>query len=113
MLLLNINKKPHMGSPMTLSHLTLSGLERSKSTPFRFRSFVPRKGADLDHTLLLNINRKACMGESIGAITFRRLISRKGPQLGPVLLLDTNRKPHMESPAVPPHLTIVSRSLRL
>ena len=23
MLLLNINKKPHMGSPMTLSHLTL------------------------------------------------------------------------------------------
>ncbi len=28
MLLLNINRKPHMGSPMALSNLILSGIER-------------------------------------------------------------------------------------
>ena len=31
MLLLNINRKAYMGIPKTLSHLTLSDLERSKS----------------------------------------------------------------------------------
>ncbi len=29
MLLLDINRKPHMGSPMAASHLTLGDLERS------------------------------------------------------------------------------------
>ncbi len=32
MLLLNINRKPYMGSPIPPSHLTLSDLERSNST---------------------------------------------------------------------------------
>ncbi len=32
MLLLNINRKAYMGSPMTLSHLTLTDVERSKSS---------------------------------------------------------------------------------
>ena len=47
---------------MTPSHLTLSDLERSKSRSRRFRSLISSKGAELGHTLLLTINRKAHMG---------------------------------------------------
>ncbi len=49
---------------MTPSHLTLSDLERSKSRSMRFRSLThaSRKGAELGHMLLLNINRKGYMG---------------------------------------------------
>ncbi len=36
MLLLNINSKAYKESPMTLSHLTLSDLERSKSRSLKF-----------------------------------------------------------------------------
>ncbi len=36
-----------MGSAKTLSHLTLSDLERSKSRSLRFRSIISRKGAEL------------------------------------------------------------------
>ncbi len=65
-LLLNINGKPYMRSPMTLSHLTLSYLERSnsRSVRLRFRSLISRKGAELGHMLLpvLDINRKQYMG---------------------------------------------------
>ncbi len=38
MLLLNINRKGYMGSPMTLSNLTLSDLERSNLMSLRFRT---------------------------------------------------------------------------
>ena len=56
MLLLNTNRKPYMGSPMTLSYLTLSDLERSKSRSVRYQSLISGKGAELGHMLLLNIN---------------------------------------------------------
>ena len=58
MLLLNINKKPDMGSPMALFHVTLCDLERLKSRSLRFQSLISRKGVELGHILLLNINRK-------------------------------------------------------
>ena len=38
-----------------------SDLERSMSRSLRFRRFISHKGAELGHTLLLNINRKACI----------------------------------------------------
>ena len=46
-------KHSHIGSLMTLSHLTLSDLERSKSRLFTVRSIIFRKGAELGHMLLL------------------------------------------------------------
>ena len=45
MLLLNIDRKPYMWSPMSSSHLTLSDLERSKSRSRRFLSLISCKGA--------------------------------------------------------------------
>ncbi len=56
MLLLNINRKPHMGSSMAPSHLTLSDLERSKPRSLRFQSFISRKVAQLGPMLLINMN---------------------------------------------------------
>ncbi len=50
-----------MTSSMTLSHLTLSDLERSYSMSLRFRRPISCKGAELGYMLLLNINRKANM----------------------------------------------------
>ena len=50
-----------MGNAMTLSQLLLSDLERSKSMSLIFRSIISRKGAELGHMLLLNMNRKVCM----------------------------------------------------
>ncbi len=38
MLLLNINRKAYMGSQMTLSHVTLSDLERLNSRSLRFEA---------------------------------------------------------------------------
>ncbi len=61
MLLLNINRKVYMESPMTLSHLTLSDLKGSNSRLLGFRSLIFCEGAELGHKLLLNINRKAYM----------------------------------------------------
>ncbi len=53
-----------MGSPMTLSYLTLSDLERSNSRSLRF-CLVSRKRAELGHRFLLNINRKPYMGSAM------------------------------------------------
>ncbi len=50
---------------MTLSHLTLSDIERSKSRSLRFRSVVSCKGVELGHMLPLSINRKAYMGNQM------------------------------------------------
>ena len=47
-----------MGSPMTLSDLTLSNLQRSKSRSLRLLSTIFCKGAELGHMLLLNMNSK-------------------------------------------------------
>ena len=65
MLLLNINRKHYMGSPMTLSDLAVNDPERSKSRPLIFRSIIFRKGSELGHMLLLNINRKAYVGNPL------------------------------------------------
>ena len=54
-----------MASSMTLWHLTLSDLERSKSGSRRFQSPIPRKGAQLGRKLLLTTNRKLCIGSSM------------------------------------------------
>ncbi len=58
-----------MASPMTPSHLNLSGCERSESRSLRFPSTISRKGAELGHVLLLTINRKP-YGVSSDTITF-------------------------------------------
>ena len=65
MLPLTINRKPYMGSPITLSHFTLNDLEKSLSMSLGFRSLISCKGAELSHTLLLNINKKAYMGSPL------------------------------------------------
>ncbi len=57
-LLVTINRKPYMASPMTPSLLTLSDLERSESRSLRCQSLIARKGAKLGSILLLTINRK-------------------------------------------------------
>ncbi len=57
MLLLDTTRKPYLGSPMTLSHLTLSDLERSKSRLLRLRSILSCKGVKLGYMLVLNIDR--------------------------------------------------------
>ncbi len=97
-----------MGSPKTLSHLTLGDIEISKSRSLRFWSIISRKGAMLIHMLLFNINRKAYVGSPfVHAITFdlsdlhrsesrslrfRSIISGKGAELGQMLLLNINMK---------------------
>ncbi len=48
-----------MGSSNTFLHLTLSDLERSKSWSLGLQSLLFRKGAELGHMLLLNIDKKA------------------------------------------------------
>ncbi len=83
-----------MGRPMTLSHLTLSDLIQDRSD---FQPLLSCNGAELGHILLLNINRKACMGSSKTlshltlsdlerSLRFRSLISRKGAELVHMLL---------------------------
>ncbi len=47
-----------MGSPVTLSHLALSDIERSLSRSLKYQRFISRKAAELGHMLLLKINRK-------------------------------------------------------
>ncbi len=124
MLLLNITIKPCMGSPVTLSHVTFSDLERSESRSLRFRSIISRKGAELGHVLLLNINWKVCMGSPLvwlntfdfsdlersmsRSFRFRRPISCKGSELSHVLQLDTNStgKSHIRSPTTPSRSTL-------
>ncbi len=74
-----------MGSPVTLSHLTLGDLERSISRSFRFRNLISRKGSELGHMLLLNINRKAYMGSqmTLSHLTLSDLKLRVCPESGP------------------------------
>ncbi len=62
MLLLDTTRKPYTWSPMTLSYLILSDLERLKVWSRRCRSIISHKGAELGHILLLKINRKVHMG---------------------------------------------------
>ncbi len=50
-----------MCSPMTISHMTLSDLERSKSRSLRFQRLISHKSAE-GHTLLLSTNKKSYMG---------------------------------------------------
>ena len=57
-----------MGSPVTLSHLTLSDLERSNLRSLTFQSLISCKGPELGHMLLLNIN--SIYGESNDTVTF-------------------------------------------
>ena len=45
MLVLNVNRKPYMGSPIALLDLTL--IEKSRS--LRFQSLISWKGAELGH----------------------------------------------------------------
>ncbi len=59
MLPLNINRKPYMGIPMTLSHL--SDLKRSISKSLSFQKLISRKSDALGHMLPLNTNRKSYM----------------------------------------------------
>ena len=62
MLLLTINRKPYIRSPMAHLHLTLSDLERSNSRSPIFQSPISRKGAELGPILVLTINRKPHIG---------------------------------------------------
>ena len=61
MLILDINRKAYLGSPITQLHLTLSDLERPNSSSIIFRRPISRKGAELGHALLLNTNREGYM----------------------------------------------------
>ena len=54
-LLLIINRKTYMASPMTSSILTLSDTESSKSRSLGFQSLITRKGAELGPKLLINL----------------------------------------------------------
>ncbi len=120
MLLLIINRKPYMASPMTRWHLTLSDLERSKSRSLRLQSLISRKGAKLGPMLLLT-NRKPYMGSPMAPShltlsdleisnsrtpRFWSLISRKGTNIGTMLLLTINRKPYKASSMAPWYLTL-------
>ncbi len=62
MLLLSLNRKAYMGSPMTLSHLTLNDLERSVARSFGFQRLIFCKAAELGHMLLLNTDRTWYIG---------------------------------------------------
>ena len=75
MLLLNLNRKAHMGSPMTSSHLTLSDLESQIQGHSDFQPLLSCNGAELGHILLLNINRNAYMGspKTISLLTLSAL----------------------------------------
>ena len=64
MLLLNIDRKPYMGSPVAPSHFTLRDLERSMSRSLGFQSLISCKGAELGHILPSTTNRKAYMTSS-------------------------------------------------
>ena len=52
MLLLTINMKVYVASPITPWYLALSDLERSKSRSHRFQSLIFHKGADRPHVTI-------------------------------------------------------------
>ncbi len=70
MLLLTVNRKPWMGSPMTPSHLTLNDLQRSKSCSIVFQSLISLKGTDFGHILPITIKRKPYMASSMKSSHF-------------------------------------------
>ena len=72
-LLLILNRKPYIMSPITPSPLTLSDLQRSKSRSPRFRKLISRKGGYLGSMFLLNINTKPYMGSPNDTIAFLSL----------------------------------------
>ena len=59
-----------MGKPIALLDLTLSDLERSTLRSLIFQTLISWKGAELGHTLLLNINSKTIYKESNGTIIY-------------------------------------------
>ncbi len=75
-----------MGSPMTLSHLTLSGLERSNSRSLRFRSLISCKGL-LGHMLLWNKSVENCH------LSHRLQVSSRQPRSMDLLLFHTRSTP--------------------
>ncbi len=77
MFLLNINRKPYIGSSMTLSHLTLSDLETSISRSLRYQRLISRKKAELGYMLLLDTNRKSYMGKPPSYLTLSDLEKSK------------------------------------
>ncbi len=64
MLLLDTTRKAYMGSPMTLSHLTLSDLKGQIQGHSDFEPLYLVK-QQLGHKLLVNFNRKAYMESPI------------------------------------------------
>ena len=112
-LLLKINRKAYMGSPVTPSHLTLGGEIQDHS---KFQSLVK------EHMLLLNINRKAYMGSPMTpshltlsdlersnprSLGFRSVISCKRSRVRPYMLLFSfNTKADMESLMTSSHMTL-------
>ncbi len=79
MLLLNINKKAYMGSPMTLSRMTLSDRERLKSRSLIFQSTLEHC---CDYILSSDLERS--MSRSL---RFWRLICHKWTKIGHMLLI--------------------------
>ncbi len=102
----NISRKPYIDSRMTPSHLALSQGYSVKVTqivkPYnslrsRPLSMCQATDKELGHMLLLNINRKPCMGSPLvrlhmplmtlrglcqrRSLSFQRLISRKGDKI--------------------------------
>ena len=53
-----------MGSLMTLSHLTLVDLEKSKSRSLRFRNLIPGKGAEFMPYFTIKHQLESTYGES-------------------------------------------------
>ncbi len=104
-------RKPYTGSPMTQSHLTLSGIDIWKSRSLRIWN-ISRKGAKLGHILLFSISRKAYVGSQFVRLQLT-LVTLKGQyqghshfeELHHMLLLNTNSKSYMGSPIALSHLT--------
>ncbi len=112
MLLLNVNMKPHIGSPMALSNLTLSDLERSNTKSPRFRSLIFRKGVYLGFILLnytiirnhiwgvkwqLHLNLSNLERSNWSSFVVWTAVCCKRAMLGYMLLLNINRKQYAES----------------
>ncbi len=72
-----------MASPMALSNLTLTDLQRSKSRSLRFQSLITFKGAELGPILVLTINRKLYMASpmALSNLTFTDLERSKSRAL--------------------------------
>ncbi len=88
MLLLNINKKPYMGSPIAASHLTLNDLERSNSKSLRFSMVGDLYGIDIFSsssiaTLTWMSQRAVCGRAGFSAVTAVLLVATVNGQKRP------------------------------